>query len=146
MSTNSDTSSTSNNNTSSQTQPSNSNDNVYKGVNDQGNKWTHRGDSVAPGGSFRYSNNDGSYYYQNPNAGSKTGNTQIAFEFTSTKKETDVDVMVSTENNFGESKNLGKAATISIKRSLFSQVVDLKYFDDMNEDLLPTKLTNTCRT
>ncbi|GBC52547.1 hypothetical protein GLOIN_2v1790662 [Rhizophagus irregularis DAOM 181602=DAOM 197198] len=71
MSTNSDTSSTSNNNTSSQTQPSNSNDNVYKGVNDQGNKWTHRGDSVAPGGSFRYSNNDGSYYYQNPNGSRK---------------------------------------------------------------------------
>lgn len=58
-------------------------------------------------------------------AGSKTGNTQIDFEFTSTKKETDVDVMVSTEKNFGESKKSWKAATISIKRSLFSQVYEL---------------------
>ncbi|CAB5363221.1 uncharacterized protein OCT59_027491 [Rhizophagus irregularis] len=66
MSTNSNTSSTSNNNSSSQTQPSNSNDNVYRGVNDQGNKWTHRGDSVASGGSYHYSNQDNSYYYQNP--------------------------------------------------------------------------------
>ncbi|CAG8595268.1 601_t:CDS:2 [Rhizophagus irregularis] len=54
MSTNSNTSSTSNNNnpsSSSQTQPNN---NVYSGVNSQGNSWTHRGDSVAPGGNSYY--------------------------------------------------------------------------------------------
>ncbi|PKC67342.1 hypothetical protein RhiirA1_534960 [Rhizophagus irregularis] len=91
MSTNSNTSSTSNNNSSSQTQPSNSNDNVYRGVNDQGNKWTHRGDSVASGGSYHYSNQDNSYYYQNPD-GSRYYNDGNGFsKFTSTKKETDVD-------------------------------------------------------
>ncbi|PKY55301.1 hypothetical protein RhiirA4_548668 [Rhizophagus irregularis] len=59
--------STSNNNPSSRTQPK---DNVYSGVNDKGNVWYHRGDSVAPGGSYYYANKDNSYYYQNSN-GSK---------------------------------------------------------------------------
>ncbi|CAB4414254.1 unnamed protein product [Rhizophagus irregularis] len=69
--------STSNNNPSSRTQPK---DNVYSGVNDKGNVWYHRGDSVAPGGSYYYANKDNSYYYQNSN-GSKYYNNGKGYSY-----------------------------------------------------------------
>lgn len=48
-----------------------------------------------------------------------------SFKFTSTKKETDVDVMVSTEKNFGEAKKSWKSDNDLHQRSLFSQVYEL---------------------
>ncbi|CAG8488363.1 29450_t:CDS:2 [Gigaspora margarita] len=39
----------------------------YAGTNSQGNHWVHRGPSLADGGSFRYTNADGSLYYRNDN-------------------------------------------------------------------------------
>ncbi|CAG8516000.1 16430_t:CDS:2 [Rhizophagus irregularis] len=35
------------------------------GINGLGNVWCNRGGGTAPGGSFYYSNADGSYFYQN---------------------------------------------------------------------------------
>lgn len=36
------------------------------GNNSQGNHWCSRGPSEASGGSYHYSNSNGSYYYQTP--------------------------------------------------------------------------------